>query len=84
MRAIDDWKQEKQAGCVADALRVEARRPAPLQRRREQALSTDAGEVCSEGGFKTRDEGGEIRQCISSSANQRHRRAAAERRWIRR
>src|SRR2546430_11083683 len=53
--AIDDWKHEKEAGCVADALRVEARRPAPLQRRREQALSTDAGEICSEGGFKTRD-----------------------------
>ena len=64
MRAIDDWKHEKEAGRVADVLWVEARRPPPWQRWSEQALSADAGEVCAEGGLKTRDEGSEIRQCI--------------------
>jgi hypothetical protein len=62
--AIDDWKNEKEAGRVADVPWVEARRPPPWQRGREDALSADAGEVCAEGGLKTRDEGSEIRQCI--------------------
>ena len=64
MRPIDDWKHEKEAGRVADVLWVEARRPPSWQRGREDALSADAGEVCAEGGLKTRDEGSEIRQCI--------------------
>ena len=64
MGASGDWKHEKEAGRVADVLGVEAWRPPPWQRGREQALSADAGEVYAEGGLKTRDEGSEIRQCI--------------------